>query len=405
VHFPLPKPVLQLLHTLQEAGHEAFLVGGCVRDLLRGKSPEDYDVATRALPAEVGACFPRVIPTGIQHGTVTVLLGGMSFEVTTYRREGDYVDGRRPSTVHFHASIEEDLSRRDFTINAMAYSPLEERWVDPWGGRADLHQGLVRCVGNPLQRFSEDGLRAIRAIRFATTLDFALDAATQEAIPQRLELFAKVALERVREEFVKLLSSAHARRGLGLLLDTGLLQSFLPEATSADFAAATRPHGLLPRLAFLLSGAAQPRAVLQRLKFSNKQMETVLHLLRVQPPPPISAGDADLRRWLSKAKEEHWEEALALGEALEGRAGLTPGEAYEGREEGLDGRLRALLAQAPILRVDKLALRGEEVGLILNTLPGPRVGEALRFLLEQVLENPSLNNRETLSRLLQTWNQ
>ena len=392
MHFPIPKAVLQLLRTLEEAGHEAFLVGGCVRDLLRGKSPGDYDVATRALPAQVQACFSKVIPTGIQHGTVTVLLGGMSLEVTTYRSEGEYVDGRRPSTVHFHASIEEDLSRRDFTINAMAYNPLSERWVDTWGGREDLHKGLVRCVGNPLQRFSEDGLRAIRAVRFAATLNFELDMATQKAIPQCLDLFAKVAQERTREEFLKLLASEHAQRGLALLLETGLLKTFLPEAALADFGMATRPKHLLPRLALLLASAPEPQAVLQRLKFSKRQWETLVHLLQVQPLPPPHADDAQLRRWLSKAKLPHWEEALALGEAL------------ERREEGLALRMRALLAQNPALSIDKLALNGEEMGLILGIPPGPPIGEAGRFLLEKVLENPRLNSKETLSQLLQNWN-
>jgi len=390
--FLIPKPALQLLRTLREAGYEAFLVGGCVRDLLRGESPKDYDMATQALPTQVKACFSRVIPTGIQHGTVMVLLGGMSFEVTTYRSEGGYIDGRRPSIVHFQASIEEDLSRRDFTMNAMAYNPLEERWVDPWGGRGDLERGYVRCVGDALQRFSEDGLRAIRAIRFASTLDFELDVATQQAIPQRLDVFAKVAIERIREEFLKLLSCPHAQRGLDLLLSTGLLKMFLPEVARADFAMATRPPNLLPRLALLLAGVSKPRAVLQRLKFSNKILETVLHLMKVQPLPPLDANDTRLRRWLSQAKLEHWEDALAMGEAL------------ERREHSLGERMQALLAQNPPLSMDKLALRGNDIGLILGLNPGPKIGKASRFLFEKVLENPSLNSKEMLSQLLQNWN-
>jgi len=321
-----------------------------------------------------------------------VLLGGMSFEVTTYRSEGGYVDGRRPSVVHFHATIEEDLSRRDFTINAMAYNPLKERWVDPWGGREDLERGYVRCVGDALQRFSEDGLRAIRAIRFATTLDFELDMSTQEAIPQRLDIFAKVAIERTREEFLKLLSSPHAQRGLDLLLTTGLLRVFFPEAMRADFARATRPPNLLPRLALLLAGVSKPQAALQRLKFSNKILNTVLHLMKLQPLPPLEASDTRLRRWLSRAKLEHWEDALSTGEAL------------ERREQSLDKRMRALLAQNPTLSMDKLALRGDDIGLILGIPPGPKIGKATRFLFEKVLENPGLNSTEALSQLLRNWN-
>jgi len=392
MHFPIPKAALQLLHTLKAAGHEAFLVGGCVRDLLRGKAPGDYDLATRARPEEVRACFRKVIPTGIQHGTVTVLLGGMSFEVTTYRSEGDYVDGRRPLAVHFESSIEEDLSRRDFTINAMAYNPLENCWVDPFGGKVDLQKGCVRCVGDALQRFSEDGLRAIRAIRFATTLNFELEENTQKAIPQRLNVFAKIAIERIREEFLKLLAAPQAQRGMELLLHTGLLEIFLPEAMHADFATATRPAQLLPRLALLLMKTPNPQTVLQRLKFSNKTTATVLQLIEAQPLPPPHANDACLRRWLSQTKLPHWKEALATGEAL------------EAREESLAQRIEALLAQNPALSVDKLALRGKEIGLILGSRPGPHIGKASRFLLKKVLENPSLNSKEALSQLLRNWN-
>ncbi|EAU62731.1 CCA tRNA nucleotidyltransferase, partial [Stigmatella aurantiaca] len=171
----IPRPILDVLHRLRELGFAAFLVGGCVRDILRGVAPKDFDVASSALPQEVQGAFKKVIPTGIQHGTVTVVIGGNHVEVTTFRSEGDYLDGRRPSSVTFERDITQDLSRRDFTINAMAYDPVGQVLVDPFGGMEDLQAHLIRCVRSPLERFSEDGLRPMRAVRFAAVLGFTLE--------------------------------------------------------------------------------------------------------------------------------------------------------------------------------------------------------------------------------------
>ena len=230
----IPKPVLEVITRLRELGHATYLVGGCVRDMVRQVHPKDFDVATSALPEEVQRAFRKVIPTGIQHGTVTVVTGGNHVEVTTFRSEGDYLDGRRPSSVSFERDIVKDLSRRDFTINAMAYNPLDKELVDPFGGQVDLPARLIKCVGSALERFSEDGLRPLRAVRFAAVLGFTLDPATRDAIPATLAVFRKVALERVREELVKLLLSPRAEIGLRLLADTGLLDVFLPEVARAE---------------------------------------------------------------------------------------------------------------------------------------------------------------------------
>src|ERR1700687_2647779 len=183
----IPPSVRDVLSGLQQGGFEASLVGGCVRDLLLGKTPQDFDVATSARPEDVQRFFTKVIPTGILHGTVTVLIRDISVEVTTYRSEGQYLDGRRPSSVKFGTSLVEDLSRRDFTINAMAFDPVQQRFEDPFGGSSDLASLLIRCVGEPLERFSEDGLRPLRAVRFAAVLGFELEAATQRGISSRLE--------------------------------------------------------------------------------------------------------------------------------------------------------------------------------------------------------------------------
>src|SRR5207253_7294612 len=220
----VPTAVQDVLRILRGAGKQAYLAGGAVRDLLRiaqGEKvtpPQDFDVATDALPEEVQRLFPRTAPTGIAHGTITVLAGTHSVEVTTFRGEGPYLDGRRPSSVTFLGDIEGDLARRDFTVNAMAWDPLANDLRDPFGGARDLQRKLLRAVGEPLDRFREDGLRPLRAVRFASTLRLALDRRTERAIPQALDVFAKVAWERVRDELSKLLVRGDPpSRGLRLL--------------------------------------------------------------------------------------------------------------------------------------------------------------------------------------------
>src|SRR5437588_4194903 len=215
---------MAMLRTLRAAGKQAWLAGGAVRDLLRGKPADDFDVATDALPEQVVKLFPRVVPTGMQHGTVTVLTAEHKVEVTTFRGEGPYLDGRRPSSVTFLGDIDGELARRDFTINAMAWDPIDGVLRDPFSGLADLLRHRLRAVGDPLQRFREDGLRPLRAVRFACTLRLALEPATRRAIAQSLEVFDKVAKERVREEMIKLLVRGDPpSRGLRFLQRTRLL--------------------------------------------------------------------------------------------------------------------------------------------------------------------------------------
>ncbi|MBZ0117424.1 MAG: hypothetical protein K8H88_10540, partial [Sandaracinaceae bacterium] len=203
----IPEPVHELCKRLEREGHRAWVVGGCVRDLLMGRPISDWDLATTALPGDVQRIFRRTIPTGIQHGTVTVLHKGEAYEVTTLRGESGYTDGRRPDEVRFVREIEEDLARRDFTVNAIAYDPITEELVDPWGGLADLEARLIRAVGEPDERFGEDGLRVLRAARFCATLGFRLEPRTAAAIPQSLGTFRKVSAERVHEEWRKALVS------------------------------------------------------------------------------------------------------------------------------------------------------------------------------------------------------
>jgi tRNA nucleotidyltransferase (CCA-adding enzyme) len=389
----VPKGVLGVLERLQSAGHEAYLVGGCVRDLVLGRVPQDWDVATQALPAEVQGLFPKVIPTGIAHGTVTVLVAGGQVEVTTYRVEAGYADGRRPDRVEFRRDLGEDLARRDFTINAMAFNPRQGELRDPFDGRLDLRRKLVRCVGDAVARFGEDGLRPLRAVRFATVLDFELDAATALAIPAALDVFRKVAKERVRDEFLKLLLAPGVTRGLRLLEATGLLGAGFPELPSPLAEETLRRVGASEprpevRLAALLLGTKAPGAVLARLKLPARMVEDVQALLA----HPLAAGwsDAEVRRWAAGLGRARVPEALALATA-----------------EGLDPATRAhvegVLEAHPPLSVRELALGGQAVMESLGVGPSPLVGEATRWLLEQVLEDPRRNTEAALREALLGW--
>lgn len=228
----LPSPVETCCRTLRLAGHQAHPVGGCVRDLLLGRVPGDWDITTSAPPEDTMALFRRTVPTGLAHGTVTVLLGGMALEVTTFRREEGYADGRHPDAVTFDATLLQDLSRRDFTINAMALAP-DGGLLDPFGGQADLKQRLVRCVGEPARRFSEDALRMLRAVRFAAQLGFSIEAETAAALRSHAPLLRRVSAERIRAEMEKILLSP-APQMAALPVELGMLERFSAPAQSVD---------------------------------------------------------------------------------------------------------------------------------------------------------------------------
>jgi tRNA nucleotidyltransferase (CCA-adding enzyme) len=381
--------VLEAVRALQAAGHQAFLVGGCVRDMLRGAKAKDFDVATSALPAQVKLVFKKVHDTGIAHGTVTVHSKGAQVEVTTFRSEGAYLDGRRPSEVSFHTDVEADLSRRDFTINAIALDPVTGALVDPFGGQADLQARLVRCVGKALDRFTEDGLRCLRAVRFSTVLDFTLDPQTEAAIPLTIPVFRKVAIERVREEFLKVLGSPHVLRGLTLLRSTGLLEEFLPEAQVVSFAAIPLlPADADARLAVVLAGSPVARGALERLKLPTKSVERISGLIAHRQPP--SAGDTDkvLRLWLRDVGPEP--ESLAQQ--------LAVCAALGGNVQAVASRLEKLRSDPLVPR--QLALNGGEIMAALGVPPGPAVGEATRFLMDLVLDDPSKNTKDSLRAAL-----
>ena len=236
----IPQKAEQILRTLNEAGYEAYVVGGCVRDSILNRVPGDWDITTSALPEQVKALFHRTVDTGIQHGTVTVMMGKEGFEVTTYRVDGEYHDGRHPDAVTFTRSLEEDLKRRDFTINAMAYHP-EHGLVDLFSGMEDINRKIIRCVGDPVERFTEDALRMLRAVRFSAQLGFTVEENTKAALARMSGNLEHVSAERIQTELVKLLVSDHPDY-LRTAWETGLTREFLPEFDVCMETAQNTPH-------------------------------------------------------------------------------------------------------------------------------------------------------------------
>ena len=398
----IPREVLAVCRRLEEAGHRAWVVGGCIRDLLMGRAVNDWDLATSALPGDVQRTFSRTIPTGIEHGTVTVLWKGEAYEVTTLRGEGEYTDGRRPDSVEFVHRIEDDLERRDFTVNAIAYDPLTDELVDPWGGLPDLEAKVIRAVRDPKLRFGEDGLRVLRAARFCATLGFALEPETEAAIPGSLETFRKVSPERVHEEWKKALKKSDApSAAFEVMRRTGILDVTCPDMAALDGDAWARtmarldaaPADVELRLAALwVDVHAAPGRVdawLREIRASNQERKRVVHLASHAAVPSADALDApQLRRWLRDVGREHVKDVLALG-----RADGLDVDALATRAE------EELAAGVPLLPKE-LPIGGGDVMKALDVEPSRAVGEVLEHLLERVLDDPSLAERERLLALL-----
>jgi tRNA nucleotidyltransferase (CCA-adding enzyme) len=431
----LPHPLLELCQRLHSAGHSAWLVGGCVRDSLRAQlsgpgepgswHAKDWDLATDAEPRQVMKLFRRVIPTGVDHGTVTVLLPGLQVEVTTLRTEVGYADGRRPDQVDFVASIEEDLARRDFTVNAIAFEPLGEVLIDPFGGLADLRQRRLRAVGEPARRFAEDGLRVLRAARFVATLEFDLDPETAAAIRPSLATYRQVSAERIRDEWNKALGARTPSRAFRVMQEHGLLEISAPElAVLAERSSAGEDRLSLAlrrvdacaarlelRLAALLRdlderaarAAELADALLVRLRYSNAERKAVGHWLRSRELPLAGApSGAELRRWLRQVGADAYAELCLLERAEQAALEQAPGadRALLGERAAalaqLEQRAREELERKPALALSELAIDGKQLMAELALPPGPQLGKLLAALLDQVIEQPELNTREEL---------
>lgn len=440
----VPSDVRDLCARLKEAGHRSWIVGGCVRDeLMRSADagPDargDWDIATSALPEQVQKLFRRVIPTGIQHGTVTVMMGKTGYEVTTLRGETSYTDGRRPDAVYFVDDIKDDLARRDFTINAIAYDVLEDRLIDPFDGAGDLARRTLRAVGTPSERFAEDGLRVLRAARFVATLEVELDPETARAIEPSLASYRKVSAERIRDEWLKTMKAKRPSRAFDVMKTHGLLAITAPEMLESVGCEQNKYHAYdvwghamscldsappmaVLRVAALLHDVGKPRSrafsektndytfyeherigaemaepLLSRLRFSNEERAHVVALVRHHLICyDASWSDAAVRRWIKRVTPELLADLYLLNEAdVRGK----------GRDCSLDleslARLKAhverVLASGAAFSVKDLAIDGRVLMSELGIKPGPDLGRILKTLLDEVVEDPTKNNREAL---------
>ncbi len=433
--FEIPAGAGYILQTLAAAGHEGYLVGGCVRDLLRGVEPHDWDICTSALPEETEKCFAgrRIFGTGLKHGTVTVLVEGEPYEITTYRREGPYSDRRRPDYVRFVPDLAEDLARRDFTMNAIAMD-LDGNLRDPFGGAEDIKAGLIRCVGEPDLRFQEDGLRVMRALRFAAVFGYEIEAHTARAIHENRAMLDRVAAERINVELRKLLAGKDAGNVLRQYPDVFCqfwpqlgplvtLEQHNPwhcrggwEHTIHTVEAA--PADVALRLAMLLHDIGKPACkstdeqgvdhfyghpavsarladeMLQALKFDSKTRERVVLLVKRHDVPLPPTGPA-IRRWLSRLGPEAFFQLLEVKRADNMGQNL---EKVRGRLAEL-GEIRAqaerILAEKQCLTLKDLAVNGRDV-IAAGIEPGPEVGQVLEGLLKRILDGEIQNQRNAL---------
>lgn len=432
-----PAHVREVMRTLTGHGFAAYAVGGAVRDHLLGKTPEDWDVATSAEPRYVMGIFVRTVPLGLRHGTVRVLgPGRRHVDVTTYRREGPYSDRRRPDHVTFTASLDEDLSRRDFTVNAIALG-LSGQFRDPHHGLVDLAAGVIRTVGDAGDRLSEDALRMYRAVRLAAQLGFNLDPATADAIRAQSHLTASLSVERVRDEFERCLVGPAPDRALEGLRALGLLQPLVPELLEGvgleqnDYHAhtvwehslktvANIPPVLHLRLAALLHDVGKPRSlsiddgrrhfyghervgselareILERLRYDKAVVAKVAHLVRHHMALVAQPGmkDAAVRRLINRVGPESIGDLIALRRADRKASGVhDPAAALA--TAALIVRVERMLKSSGAFTVAELAVDGADVMRIGRVPAGPQVGYVLRRLLEDVLEDPALNRRELL---------
>lgn len=435
----LPEKVNTIIQTLQEHGYEAYAVGGCVRDSLLGREPGDWDITTSASPDETKKLFARTVDTGIEHGTVTVLLGKEGFEVTTYRIDGKYEDSRHPTEVIFTRNLREDLLRRDFTINAMAYNDTEGI-VDIFGGMDDLKRKIIRCVGNARERFGEDALRIMRGVRFAAQLGFSLEKETKEAMTELAPTLEKISAERIQTELVKLLVSDSPEL-IREAYHLGITAVILPEfdammRTGQETkyhrydvgehtvqAVCNVPPDKVLRLTMLLHDVAKPemktvdadgtahfkghdirgeqkaKEILRRLKFDNDTIHKVTKLVRWHDYR-MPAEKKNVRKAMSKISAELFPMYLLVK-----RADILAHSMYRREEElenlsGLQKCYEEIVADHECVSLKQLAVTGTDL-IGIGMKPGKQIGEVLNELLRIVLEYPEFNNKEHLLRFVQ----
>lgn len=430
----LPRDVAWIIETLEQAGYEAYAVGGCVRDTMLGRGPQDWDITTSAKPEQIKALFRKTIDTGIAHGTVTVMQNHIGYEVTTYRIDGEYEDNRHPKSVEFTDNLVLDLQRRDFTINAMAYND-EVRLVDVFGGMRDLNRHLIRCVGDPKERFTEDALRMLRAVRFSAQLDFPIEPATADAIRELAPNLSHISAERIQAELVKLLTSNHPER-IWDAYELGITRTVLPEWDAMVGVAQNTPHhkydvaehtlhalknvkkDKILRLTMLFHDMGKPkmkttdesgrdhfkghalvseeiaRTVMHRLKFDNDTIKKVTRLVCFHDYR-IEATERNVRRAMNRIGVELFPYYLAVR-----LADVKAQSPYRRREKieniiAMREVYQEVLAKEECVALKDLAVDGRDL-MALGMKPGREIGLMLNELLEWVIDEPSCNKKEIL---------
>ena len=434
VQIRIPEQVNSILETIQGAGYEAYVVGGCVRDALLGREPHDWDITTSALPGQVKKLFPRTIDTGLKHGTVTVMCGAVGYEVTTFRVDGVYEDGRHPKEVTFTPSLEEDLKRRDFTINAMAYDG-RGGLIDLFGGQKDLERGLIRAVGDPAQRFSEDALRIMRAVRFSAQLGYEIEEATLKAASDLAPNLRKISAERIREELEKTLMSDRPDL-LRTAWKAGITKEFLPEFDRCMETEQNNPHHCYTvgehilkgvslvrkdrvlRLSMLLHDIGKPacrttdakgidhfyghadvghemaRSILKRLKYDNATIRQVLPLVKWHDMQ-VRLTEPAVRRAVVKIGEDLFPLFLEVKQADMLAQSTFQREEKQEILDTLGGLYSRIIERGDCLNLKDLAVKGSDL-IALGVRPGKEMGTILAQMLEDVLNVPEHNNKEYL---------
>lgn len=377
----LPENVEFILRELYKNGYEGYIVGGCVRDYLMGTNPHDYDITTSALPEDVKRIFPHTVDTGIQHGTVTVIIDKIGYELTTYRIDGEYKDNRHPEEVIFTDKLSGDLSRRDFTINAIAYNPIKG-YVDLFKGQEDIKNKIIRGVGIPSKRFQEDALRMMRAVRFSAQLDFSIEEKTLNALKENAPLIKNISIERIREEFFKLILSDHNER-LDILLNSGMTEYFLPEILNKSFDYGkinTLSKDITVRLAYIFYGIEFNivNKIMKRLKADNKSTSIVTSLVKYSN---YNITDLYSMRKLISLTEENTPKLIELMGAVKNISMEKETEIYN-------------KVKNDCCSLKSLNITGKDLMDI--GITGKAIGQALNKALDYVMREPDNNDKEIL---------
>lgn len=429
----VPQFISAFADIFREKGFEVYLIGGAVRDMIRGQVVEDFDFATNASPEEVMRLFRKVIPTGIHHGTVIVLFRGHSFEVTTYRIDGAYSDNRRPDSVTFTPSLEEDLKRRDFTINAIALDPVSGTLIDPHNGMSDIRYGVIRTVGNPAERFSEDALRMLRAIRFSCTLSFQIDPETYSSIAPEVHRIGDVSPERISAELQRMMASPAPSSGWRSIRSTGMIPYVLPEfdlpedlfehsIRTCDCAPAS--HEVL-RWAALLHDIGKPECetslngslhfpnhetvsaekaeiAMRNLRLPIDLMRSTCHLIRLHMfDYNPNWNDGAVRRLIARVGNDYFDDLVAL--RLADHCGKGYGSAMPEYLKSLLRRRKSIITKGDPLTLKDLAVNGTNLIRECGLSPGRRIGVVLDELLQTCLDDPLQNERDTLLAIAQSF--